>query len=332
VALEQMHAYAPEALASFQALASTGAVEILGETYHHSLAALYDRQEFREQVRAHVELLGSLFEQTPRVFRNTELIYSDDIAREVSALGFQAVLAEGAERMLEGRSPHRVYRAAETDMALLLRDYSRSDDVAFRFSNQGWKDYPLSAAKFAGWLHETAAETVNLFMDYETFGEHQWEETGIFQFLEELPGAIMAHANFRFCTPSELIEQRGPALSAPEPVSWADAERDTSAWTGNAMQTRASERLYALGARVKRLENRSLTALWRKLTTSDHVYYMSTKWFGDADVHAYFSPFESPYDAFISFMNVLSDLEDRVQHLETEATPSRAAVGPGASA
>lgn len=324
VALEQMHSYAPEALESFQKLVDTGAVELLGETYHHSLASLYDTAEFREQVAMHSELMESLFGVKPSVFRNTELIYDDALAREVAALGFRGVLAEGADDVLAGKSPNHVYTAADTDLALLLKNHRLSDDIAFRFSNQGWEDFPLTAEKFARWIHQAQdqADTINLFMDYETFGEHQWSETGIFQFLDQLPEAVLAHPDFTFRTPSEVIASApnlGP-LHFPRTVSWADSERDVSAWAGNEMQRRALERVYALGARVKQSQP-GLLSLWRKLTTSDHFYYMSTKWFGDADVHAYFSPFESPYEAFIAFMNVLTDLEARLE--QTEAAPAR---------
>jgi alpha-amylase len=322
VALEQMHSYAPEALESFQELVDTGAVELLGETYYHSLASLYDRAEFREQVTMHSDLMESLFGVRPSVFRNTELIYDDALAREVAALGFRGVLAEGADDVLAGKSPNHVYTADDTQLALLLKNHRLSDDIAFRFSNQGWENFPLTADKFARWIHEAhdQADTINLFMDYETFGEHQWSETGIFQFLDQLPAAVLAHPDFGFRTPSEVIASApnlGP-LHFPRTVSWADSERDVSAWAGNDMQQRAIARVYELGARVKQ-SRPALLSLWRKLTTSDHFYYMSTKWFGDADVHAYFSPFESPYEAFIAYMNVLSDLEARLDQPEAQA-------------
>ncbi|HTU57539.1 MAG TPA: glycoside hydrolase family 57 protein [Polyangiales bacterium] len=327
VALEQMKAYAPEVIESFQALVATGCVELLSETYYHSLASLYtarpepgassgDPLEFRAQVTQHTRLMEELFGVTPRVFCNTELIYDDHIGRELAALGYKGVLAEGADDILDWRSPNHVYRAPGSELGLLLKNYKLSDDVAFRFSNRAWSEFPLSADKYAGWLHalDGKADTINLFMDYETFGEHQWAETGIFGFLQRLPAAVLAAPDFSFLTPSEVLANIAPIseLSFPRTVSWADSERDLSAWTGNDMQTRALNRIYALGERIKRRNNPALLGLWRKLTSSDHFYYMCTKWFADGDVHAYFSPYESPYEAFINYMNAVSDLEEFV--------------------
>ena len=314
VALEQMRAHAPEVIESFQKLVATGAVELLSETYYHSLASLYDPGEFRAQVAQHTRLMQSLFDVTPRVFCNTELIYDDDLAREVKELGYLGVLAEGADHVLGWRSPNYTYEAADTGMGLLLRNYRLSDDIAFRFSNRGWPDYPLTAEKFARWVHQLSGrgDTVNLFMDYETFGEHQWSETGIFSFLEHLPAALLADSGWRFQTPSEVLASapRIGSLSVARTTSWADVARDLSAWSGNDMQNRAIARIFALGEQIKRRNNPALLALWRKLTSSDHFYYMCTKWFADGDVHAYFSPYESPYEAFIAFMNVQRDLTE----------------------
>ncbi|MDB4987081.1 MAG: Alpha-amylase, partial [Myxococcaceae bacterium] len=272
--------------------------------------------EFREQVAMHGRLMKQLFGVTPTVFRNTELIYDDRIGREVHKLGYRAMLAEGADDVLDWRSPNHVYKAPDSDLLLLLKNYRLSDDIAFRFSNRSWSDYPLTADKFAGWVHGLSdkADTVNLFMDYETFGEHQWEETGIFHFLEHLPSAILAQPGWSFKTPSETVDSHAPVgtLSFPRTVSWADAERDLSAWQGNEMQNRALDRISALGERIRRRNNPALLTLWRKLSTSDHFYYMCTKWFSDGDVHAYFSPYESPYEAFINYMNAVTDLEESV--------------------
>jgi alpha-amylase len=316
VALEQMRTYAPEVIESFQRLVATGAVELLGETYYHSLASHYDPAEFREQVAMHTRLMQSLFGVTPRVFRNTELIYDDRLGREIAALGYRGMLSEGPDDVLDWRSPNFVYQAAGTELALLLKNYRLSDDIAFRFSNHGWSDFPLTADKFARWIHQLgeSADTVNLFMDYETFGEHHWPETGIFQFLEHLPSAVLANPDWIFRTPSDVIASHAPVaeLAFPRTVSWADVERDLSAWNANDMQSRALERIYALGPRIKRRNNPALLALWRKLTTSDHFHYMCTKWFADGEVHAYFSPYESPYEAFINYMNALADLEESV--------------------
>ncbi len=328
VALEQMRSYAPEVIESFQRLVRTGAVEILGETYYHSLSVLYDEEEFAEQVRMHRELMQTLFDVTPQVFRNTELIYDDRIGRIVSELGFQGMLAEGPDDVIGWRSPNFVYHiadygptedggakyaAAHAPMGLLLKNYRLSDDIAFRFSNRGWEDFPLTADKFAGWVHRISGngDVLNLFMDYETFGEHQWRETGIFEFLSHLPEAVLAHADWDFRTPSEVLAhypKRAPMHFA-RTTSWADMERDLTAWCGNEMQGRAIARLYALGVLVKQNGNPALLEAWRKLTTSDHVYYMSTKFWSDGDVHAYFSPYESPYAAFMHFIDALRDIE-----------------------
>jgi len=320
VALEQMKLYAPEVVESFQRLARSGAVEFLGETYHHSLSVLYDVVEFREQVRLHGELMRELFGVTPRVFRNTELIYDDRIGAEVAAMGFKGMIAEGADDILDWRSPNFVYRMADSDTALLLKNYKLSDDIAFRFSNHQWNDFPLTADKFARWVHGVSGngDTVNLFMDYETFGEHQWSETGIFEFLDHLPDALLRHPHWDFRTPSEVIDSypKVAAMHFRRTVSWADMERDLTAWRGNEMQNRALSRIYGLKERVMRRNNPALLALWRKLQTSDHFYYMCTKWFADNDVHAYFSPYESPYEAFINYMNALTDLEDHVLQSE----------------
>jgi alpha-amylase len=323
---------------SFQELIATGCVELLSETYYHSLASLYCARpepgsawprsqaeplasaggalEFRAQVAQHKRLMEELFGVTPRVFCNTELIYDDQIGSELAALGYKGVLAEGADDILDWRSPNYVYRAPGSELGLLLKNYKLSDDVAFRFSNRAWSEFPLSAEKYARWLHALGgeADTINLFMDYETFGEHQWAETGIFGFLQRLPAAVLAEPDFAFHTPSEVLARVTPVaeLSFPRTVSWADSERDLSAWTGNDMQTRALARIYALGERIKRRNNPALLSLWRKLTSSDHFYYMCTKWFADGDVHAYFSPYESPYEAFINYMNAVSDLEEFV--------------------
>ena len=330
-AIEQMKLWAPEALDSFVALAETGAVEFLCETSHHSLAALADLDEFRAQVRAQKRTIAEVFGHEPVVFRNTELVIDQRIARAVEELGFRALLGEGADHLLGWRSPHHVYRpeGCET-LKLLLRSYSYSDDIAFRYSNRGWHEWPLTADKFSRWLSETDEDDafVGLFMDYETFGEHQWEDTGIFSFMSALPEALLAHPRLEFKTPGEVALENDPVsrLAIPRPVSWADAERDMTAWLGNPMQRSAQEALYAALPAMRELERRGEArwiADWRKLSTSDHLYYMCTKWFSDGDVHKYFSPYASPHDAFITFMNVLDDLRRR-------AEAALAAAGGGA--
>jgi alpha-amylase len=314
--LDQAREYNPEVVESFRRLVDTGRVEILAETYHHSLAFLYSRKEFDEQVQMHSDLVRYLFGVTPRVFRNTELIYNNDIARAAEELGYIGVLIEGADHVLSGRSPNFVYKPVSADrIGLLLKNYKLSDDIAFRFSSREWAEYPLTADKFGHWVSSTngSGEVVNLFMDYETFGEHQWEDTGIFDFLRALPGAIYKHPDNDFVTPSEALEryERRDELDVPYFISWADVERDLSAWLHNGMQQDAIRNLYELEELVKTRSDQKLLDDWRALTTSDHFYYMCTKWWSDGDVHKYFSPYESPYEAFIAFMNVLHDVRLR---------------------
>jgi alpha-amylase len=309
--VEQLRRYCPEALDSFVRLAKTGCVEFLGETYYHSLSFLYDEAEFREQVRMHSTLMRDIFGMKPRVFRNTELIYNDALGQAVADMGFRGVIAEGADDILEWRSPNYMYSVPGRDAALLLKNYRLSDDVAFRFSNQSWSEFPLTAEKFASWIHQVSGsgDCVNLFMDYETFGEHQWASTGIFDFLRHFPKYVMSKPDWNFATPSDLLERYKPCapLSYARTTSWADVDRDLSAWRSNKMQHSALEQIYDLGAAVRWRGNAQSLDVWRKLLTSDHYYYMCTKWFADGDVHAYFSPYESPYEAFINFANVLKD-------------------------
>ncbi|MCX5826749.1 MAG: glycoside hydrolase family 57 protein [Deltaproteobacteria bacterium] len=322
VLLDQLTTYRPDVLESFQRLAETGCVEFLNETYYHSLSFLFSRDEFRAQVSRHRRKIKELFGQDGKTFRFTELIYNNDLAREAESLGYEVILAEGAEALLDDRSPNRVYRASwdgagDGRIKLLLRNYRLSDDVSFRFSNRGWQEYPLTVGKYAHWIHgENGAGTViNLFMDYETFGEHQWADTGIFRFLEKLPGGILKHRDFVFATPAEIAGtvESVDSIDAPELSSWADTERDLTAWLGNAMQQDAAGTLYGLEATVKACKDTILLDSWRKLQTSDHFYYMCTKWFADGDVHKYFNPYPSPYDAYINYMNILDDLSKQVK-------------------
>jgi alpha-amylase len=332
-----MERWMPEALESFVRLARTGAVEFLCETSHHSLASLFDLEVFQEQVEVQSKRVEKLFGKKPTTFRNTELVVDNRIARAVENLGFKAILGEGADHLLGWRSPHYVYRPEGCDkIKLLLRSYKLSDDIAFRFSNKGWGEWPLTAEKFASWVHAVPAadQFIGLFMDYETFGEHQWSDTGIFKFMEHLPRNILKNRRFRFRTPSEVAADHDPIarLEIPHPTSWADAERDLTAWLGNPMQRAANDALYSVGSAVRKVArggHPELLAEWQRLSTSDHLYYMCTKWFSDGDVHKYFSPYASPHDAFIAFMNVLDDLARRVKRL---APPEVAPRSEGADA
>ncbi len=314
VVMEQLELWAPDVLKSFQELVKTGCVDLLSETYAHSLSALYSQEEFEEQVKMHTDMLKKYFNYTPSVFRNTELIYSNKIAKMAENMGYKAILAEGADQVLGWRTPNIVYQPANClDIKLLLKNYQLSDDIAFRFSNSSWAEYPLTADKFSEWIQNASlqGEIINLFMDYETFGEHQWAQTGIFDFMKALPAKVFEDPHISFITPTEAAKSIAPMarLDIPEEISWADVERDLTAWLGNDMQLDAIESLYRLEENVKAANNKDLLKTWRKLQTSDHFYYMCTKWFADGDVHKYFNPYGSPYDAYINYMNVLADFE-----------------------
>jgi alpha-amylase len=330
VVVDQFKMYAPEVLESFQKLAATGNVEFLAETYAHSLASLSSKSEFFDQVKMHGKLVKELFGQEPKTFRNTELIYSDEIGEWIAELGFKTMLTEGARHILGWRSPNFMYcNAINPKLKILLKNFRLSDDIAFRFSQHSWDGWPLTAEKFVDWLNDIKdpEETVNLFMDYETFGEHQWPETGIFEFMKALPGRVFLHSNYRFHTPSELSELSQPvaAVHVPHAISWADEERDITAWLGNELQKDAFAKTYELEEKVKDCKNEDLLRDWRYLQTSDHYYYMCTKWFSDGDVHKYFNPYGSPYEAYINYMNILSDFIIRIKefdenHIEPEKT------------
>ena len=314
--IEQLQRWAPEALESFKRLTETGRVEILGETYHHSLAFFYSRPEFEMQVDMHRRKVQEVFGQTPRVFRNTELAYNNDLSYWADQAGYKGIVTEGWDPILDWRSPNYVYQPAYTEqIRLLLKNYKLSDDIAFRFGDSDWSEWPLTADKFAHWLSsDQDATNFNLFMDYETFGEHQWDESGIFGFLDHLPGEWLKTPGNTFMTLSKVIDTFEPVdrLDVPQTVTWADTERDLSAWLGNAMQASSIEALYALEDKIIGSNDLALIEDWRRLQTSDHFYYMCTKWFNDGDIHAYFSPYESPYEGYMNFMNAYRDLQFRL--------------------
>lgn len=318
VLLEQLEEDFPEVLDSFKRLVSTGRVELLADTYHHSLAFFHSKPEFKRQVREHEEILYRIFGQRPRVFRNTELSYNNELAQWIEENGYKGILAEGWDPILEWRSPNFVYRPKGcTKAKVLLKNYRLSDDIAFRFGEQSWAGWPLDAGKFAYWVnsHHGNGSTVNLFMDYETFGEHQWDHTGIFDFLRAFPGEILKNSENTFMTPSEAMDtyEAVGEIDVPHILTWADTERDLTAWMGNDIQKAAIGEIYKMEEDVLNTHDKTIISDWRKLQTSDHFYYMCTKWFADGDVHAYFNPYESPYDAYIAFMNALNDLQLRVQ-------------------
>jgi alpha-amylase len=328
VFLDQLQEFSPETLDSFKRLVDTGRVEILSETYYHSLAFLYSKEEFKKQVLFHKQKVKELFGYTPRVFRNTELIFNNEVAQAAEEMGYLGVIAEGADHILGWRSPAFLYKPAKgKNVKLLLKHYRLSDDIAFRFSSRDWAGYPLTAPQFAQWVSAVNGNgnLVNLFMDYETFGEHQWEDTGIFNFLRALPGEVLKHPDNDFVTPTEAV-LRYPAageLDVPHYVSWADIERDLSAWRSNPLQHNALESIYALEGEVLATKNQDIIRDWRKLQTSDHFYYMCTKWFADGDVHKYFNPYESPYEAFIAYMNTLNDLKIRIAEQGPSGTKAK---------
>ncbi len=316
IALEQLERYAPEALDLFKKVVETGRVEVLGETYYHSLAFFYSPMEFERQVTKHRDIIRRIFGVRPRVFRNTELSYRNDLAHWADNQGYAGVISEGWDPILGWRSPNYVYTpTGAKNTRLLMKNYRLSDDVAFRFSSREWTEWPLTAEKFGQWLSAADGDTINLFMDYETFGEHQWEDSGIFNFLDKLPEEAYKNPEIGFHTPSQVIQQyeTRDEIDMPHIVTWADTDRDLTAWVGNPMQRAAIEAVYSLENDILNANDGRLIEDWRKLQTSDHFYYMCTKWSADGDVHAYFSPYESPYDAYIAYMNALSDLRLRVQ-------------------
>ena len=314
--VEQFKLYAPEVLDSFRELVKTGCVELLAETYSHSLAALSSKEDFVEQVKAHQAMLKKEFGVKAKAFRNTELIYSDEIGAMVGELGYKTILAEGAKHILGWKSPNFVYAGgADQSLRVLMRNYKLADDIAFRFSNQGWDEYPLTADKYAAWLSEADGEVVNLFMDYETFGEHQKASTGIFDFVKALPKAILNRGDLKFATVSETAAEHQPVavIHCPHVMSWADEERDVTAWLGNDLQNEAFAKIYELKSKVRSLKSDDFNYVWNFMQTSDHFYYMATKWLSDGDVHSYFNPYDTAYEAFINYMNVLSDFQIEVE-------------------
>ncbi len=313
--VEYCQEYMPEVLDSFKELFSTGSVDMMEETYYHSLSSLYDEMdEFEDQVKMHRQMIKNIFNYKPRVFRNTEAIYDNRIAKKVEDMGYKGILTEGTEKILAWRSPNFLYKPVNANIKVLLRNYNLSDDVGFRFSAQIWKGWPLTADKYANWMSKIQGDLINLFMDYETFGEHQWTETGIFDFLRHLPGEVFKHDHMDFVTTSTAVEKYNVVgeIDVPWAISWADEDRDVSTWLGNDMQLACFNELKEIGRKIKEKKDTQMLAIWRKLQTSDHLYYCSTKGLADGDVHAYFSPYDGPYDGFINFMNILQDLKQKI--------------------
>lgn len=325
--IEQCKRYSPETLEAFKRLAATGQVEFLSETYYHSLSFLFSQEEFKQQVAKHHQLITEEFGYNATTFRNTELIYNNELAKVVEDLGYQTILAEGADKILGWRSPNYVYQPQGcSKLKLLLRNYHLTDDIAFRFSEKGWVEYPIYADKYAYWLHALhgQADLINLFMDFETFGEHQWQETGIFDFLLHLPEYVLRHPEYTFTTPKEASHQLHPvaSLDVPNFISWADVDRDLTAWRGNNLQEDALESVYALAQDIYALHDPKLLEVWRSLLTSDHFYYMCTKYAADGDVHKYFNPYHNPYEAYINYQNIVSDLTLEVARRKQQLNPA----------
>lgn len=322
-ALEQFDRYAPEVTESFRKLAETGKVEFLCETYNHSLSSLASKQEFENQVLRHKAAIEHYFGVTPKTFRNTELIYSDSIGKDVYDLGFKTMLTEGARHIMGWMSPNYLYNNEfKSGLKILLRNYSLSDDIAFRFSNKSWSEWPLTAEKYIGWLKASEGELINLFMDYETFGEHQAENCGIFDFMKAFTDLVAKDDDLEFVTPSKAATKHHSVgeISVPEPISWADEERDLSAWLGNELQQDAFNKLYALEEKLSLADNEALWTDYGHLQESDHFYYMCTKFFSDGEVHSRFNPYATPYEAFINYMNVLGDFSIRLDNAIAEKT------------
>ena len=316
--LEQAEKWAPELIAIIQEMVSRGQAEIVGETYYHSLAYFYNFNEFNDQVKMHEETIERIFGVKPQVFRNTEFAYNDSLAQWAEEHHYKAVLAEGWDKILGWRSPNHVYRPIGCkNTKLLLKNYRLSDDIAFRFSNRAWSEWPLTVPKYQKWLDDDClrGNLINLFMDFETFGEHQWKDTGIFEFIDSFIDSWLKEYENKFVTVSEAAELEPPVdeISMPNTITWADTERDLSAWLSNAMQKSAMEQIYAMREQILSTHDGALIADWRYLTTSDHPYSMCTKYWNDGDVHAYFSAYASPYESFMYFMNVLRDIEYRTK-------------------
>lgn len=322
VFLEQAQMWAPDLIEDFRQMVQTGKVELLAETYYHSLAYFFNQDEFEAQVIKHTTLMEDLFGVTPKAFRGTELTYDNNLGKWAQNNGFNTVLAEGWDKNLGWRSPNYVYKAPETNTSLLLRNYKLSDDIAFRFSNTNWYEFPLTAEKYINWANQALddRDVLSLFMDYETFGEHHWKETGIFKFFEKFVIGWCQLPRHGFLTVSEATTEYQPVddIDVPQAISWADSKRDLSAWLGNSMQHQAAKALYDQSEELINSNDSSLKEDWRKLQTSDNLYYLFTSTDADGQVHDYFSPHSTPYDAFLYYMNALRDINARLKNYGTE--------------
>lgn len=319
--IEHCKQYKPELIDSFRDLLSTGAVDFIDETYFHSLSSMYDNlNEFEDQIKMHRGMMKELFDYEPMVFRNTEAIYDNRIAKKIEEMGYKGMITEGSDFILGWRSPNYMYRPINANLQVFLRNYKLSDDIGFRFSSQQWKEFPLTADKYADWLSKTTGDIINLFIDYETFGEHQWRETGIFDFLDHLPGEVLKRQDLDFVSVNEAVNRFEPVadIDVPWAISWADEERNVTTWLGNDMQKSCFYELQHIGYLLRKQDNPDLWYIWRLLQTSDHLYYMSTKGLEAGAVHSYFSPYSQPYQGFINYNNILQDLRQRVESKTVE--------------
>jgi alpha-amylase len=326
VFVEQCEMYDKDLLESFKQLAATGCTEFLDQTYYHSISSLYpDKEEFKAQVKLHRETIKSLLCFEPKIFENTELLYNNTIAKLVEKMGYSGIFTEGVEKILHEKSPNYVYTPKGcSNLKVMLRNYKLTDDIGFRFSSRWWNEYPLTADKYAKWLAGTEGQCINIFPDYETFGEHHWPETGIHDFLQSLPEEILKWGTLQMSTPSEVTKKHTSCgeIDVPEKsgtVSWADLERDSSGWLGNSMQWAYYNSLRRLEPIVKESKDAELIKLWRYFQTSDHLYYMFTAGGGPGEVHSYFSPYENPMDAFAVAQALLLDFECRLRSVTLAA-------------
>ena len=328
VLLDQLQLYAPEAIESFSKLARSGCVEFLAETYSHSLASIASRDEFQKQVNLHSKRIEQLFGQKPRIFNNTEMIYSDTIGKDIYEMGYEGILTEGAHHILQWRSPNHLYcNSVAPHLPILTRNTGLSDDIALRFGDKSWKEYPLTCEKFTSWLNGLGPQEkcVNLFMAYETFGKHNSSPSDIMNFLSHLPSIIMGKSDFRFATPSQVINQHNPcgSLDVPNPISWCGEEKDLSHYLGNEIQLEAFNKLYKLRDKVNKVNDPKIQKDWLYLQCSDHFNYMSTKFISADEFTNHDTPYHSPYDAFINYMNILGDFKQRVYQQCGTPPPSK---------
>jgi alpha-amylase len=316
-AIELLQEYRPDVINSFKQLVKTGCVEFYAETYYNSLSWLYSRDEFRRQIQKHHELVKDLFGAEPVVFRNTELIYNNDLSKFIAELGYKGILCEGLERILNGRTPNQTYAApGNGDFGLLLRNVGLSDDIAFRFDDPNWSEQPLTAEKYAGWLHKLGENTcnVNLFFDYETFGIHKKPGAGIFKFLEYLPSHVLADEKWTFATPSEALDSCYPRdiYDVPKTISWEDKGRECCVSCENRMQNNTLRKIFSIEKMVHQSNIPGALECWGRLQSADHFYYMCNDGRDSNDAYRMLNPFGTVEEAYENYKNAVTDFEIRL--------------------